>query len=274
MESYQCPDHEGLQVADLSVLHPVRRSANQGAFYHPQPSISSRISPEDLQQLPKVSQGKSQRKTTIGGLRQPTFWLALALAMVIIVAVVGGGLGGSLTVKSASHSSCPFPTTANQSADTGQSTPTSQAAPTNPSALTNATQALTNLSVPAPSTVVSVALDCPAIDGKSYTSGTGSNFKQRCNQDLNGGSPALGNNGLINGTISDIIGIVAYSFTDCIEACSTMNRFGYGPQCHGVSFDLRMEQRYEEQQCNCWLKNATGEGTENDTVAMATLVVT
>ena len=101
MASYQCLDHGGLEVADLSVLHPAKRPINQEDFSYPQPSISSRVGPEHLQQPPKVSQGKTQRKTTISGLRKPTFWLALALAVVIIVAAVGGGVGGSHAVKNA-----------------------------------------------------------------------------------------------------------------------------------------------------------------------------
>lgn len=40
-----------------------------------------------------------EKEKTICGVRRPTFWLTLALVIVIIAAGVGGGVGGTLAVK-------------------------------------------------------------------------------------------------------------------------------------------------------------------------------
>lgn len=41
----------------------------------------------------------SEKEKTICGVRRPTFWLTLALVIVIVAAGVGGGVGGTLAVK-------------------------------------------------------------------------------------------------------------------------------------------------------------------------------
>ena len=109
MAGYQRPDHEGLQisnweglqVSDHGDLHLGTPSANPEFFSQLQPSIAARVEAEHPRHHLKVKPDKSKRNTRIGGLRKPTFWLALALAVVIIVAAVVGGVLGSLAVKRA-----------------------------------------------------------------------------------------------------------------------------------------------------------------------------
>ena len=131
-----------------------------------------------------------------------------------------------------------------------------------------ATTTLTNLSVPAPSTIISVALDCPNLTGQSYVSATGHTFTQFCNHDYPNGSFAAGN----IGTIRDITGIIAYSMNDCMDACSTMNQLQYGPVCAGVTFNAAMSMTYASR-ANCFLKNATGPGTGGTMCASAKIIV-
>jgi hypothetical protein len=44
---------------------------------------------------------KENREAKICGLRRPTFWLLIVLAIVVIGAVVGGAVGGMLAVQNA-----------------------------------------------------------------------------------------------------------------------------------------------------------------------------
>lgn len=126
---------------------------------------------------------------------------------------------------------------------------------------------LTNFSVPAPSTVASVALDCPNLTGQSYISATNHTFTQSCNHDYLNGTSAAGN----VGTIHDIVGIIAYSMNDCMDACSTMNQLQYGLVCAGVTFNAAMSMMYAHR-ANCFLKNATGPGTECTMCASAKII--
>ena len=123
---------------------------------------------------------------------------------------------------------------------------------------------LTNLSVPAPNTVQSVYLDCPNPYSKTYTSGPGYKFSLQCGVNIAGLTPSD-----TSGTIKDITGIVAYSFSDCMEACAEMNDFNrvnHGPDnlCQGVTFSANMSQFYSDRRSNCYLKNITGPGLIQD----------
>lgn len=103
MARYQHPDHEGLQLSDHSGLHLVTSPVNHEVPYRPQPPPLARAGPEIHQHHPKVRPGKPPRNTQICGLRKPTFWLALALAVVVIVAAVVGGVRGSIAMNNASQ---------------------------------------------------------------------------------------------------------------------------------------------------------------------------
>lgn len=116
MAGYQHPDHEvlqvsnwaglhvsdceGLEVYDHGGLHLGTPSANPELFSQPEPLIAARVEAEHPQHHPKAKPDKSQRNTRIGGLRKPSFWLAFALGVVIIVAAVVGGVLGGLAKKS------------------------------------------------------------------------------------------------------------------------------------------------------------------------------
>jgi hypothetical protein len=93
------------------------------------------------------------------------------------------------------------------------------------SASATPTSGFTNLSVPAPSAVTSLFLDCPAISSTTYTASNSSNiFAITCSIDYVNGFP--GN--------KDITDIVAYSLQDCLQACSEL--VGNGIPCVGATF--------------------------------------
>lgn len=63
------------------------------------------------------------------------------------------------------------------------------------------------------------------------------------------------------GVVADIIGILAYSAQDCMEACSYLNQVngqrGLGTSCWGITFNQDMSRSYANLGANCWLKNGT-----------------
>lgn len=95
MAGYQFPGHDGLQH-----LTP---SAGLEVVYQPQPPVSADWQRREIEHQTESTPDRSPQTKRIAGLRKSTFWLVLALAVVTIVAVVGGGVGGSLAVKSASQ---------------------------------------------------------------------------------------------------------------------------------------------------------------------------
>ena len=128
---------------------------------------------------------------------------------------------------------------------------------------------------PAPSAVSSLFLDCPALNSQSYTNILfGDKYTQFCGQDFTGGLPAKG-----GGVIADIAGIIAYSASDCMDACSIVNnlsnRWKDGIQCQAISFSTDLHHASRSLGANCWLKNATiasgTQGNVNDHAVSATL---
>lgn len=96
-----------------------------------------------------------------------------------------------------------------------------------------------NYAVPRPtSTSDTVALDCPALNQKNYTTARNQNFLMSCNVGLSG---------------FDLVGIAAYIVDDCIEACSSMNAFNGTNVCTAITFNAAMYENWG-QHANCWLK--------------------
>lgn len=127
--------------------------------------------------------------------------------------------------------------------------PSSTAKPTN-----STPTALDNVSVPKPNDVNSLALDCPKIDSTTYISRIGQSFQFVCAMDYQGNSPAAQR----NGTVKDLVGLIAYSVDDCIEACSEMNEYLGG--CGAITLKADMSLSVKLFRANCWLKNTSGRG--------------
>jgi hypothetical protein len=100
----------------------------------------------------------------------------------------------------------------------------------------SSTSATANLYVPLPAKDVAfINITCPvsliSVTGKSFT----------CFKDKN-----------IRG--NDIIGIAAYSWQQCIDACSVMNSVNGKDQCKAAVLGSDLSHAYASNGANCWLK--------------------
>lgn len=59
--------------------------------------------------------------------------------------------------------------------------------------------------------------------------------------------------------IEDLVGILAYTFDDCVDACANMNRQtasnDAGRRCESVVFGWQLGREWEQHKANCWLKS-------------------
>ena len=91
MEALQTPASEGLQP--VSHIAKVEKESLLRT-----PSFVAAARPDS----PIIHTSTShQWQKTLCGLRIPTFFLALALAILIVLAAVGGGVGGSIAARNA-----------------------------------------------------------------------------------------------------------------------------------------------------------------------------
>lgn len=67
-------------------------------FYSDRPHTQEAVPPQYYHGSPEEEMKKER---TICGFAVATFWLSLALVLVVIVAAVGGGVGGSMAVNNA-----------------------------------------------------------------------------------------------------------------------------------------------------------------------------
>lgn len=97
MEVYNTqPDHAGLQTKlDSAGLQPAQTYGN--SQYLPQDALQAQ------QQQQYQGYGVEQPKHRICGLRRTTFWLVLVFAVVLVLAIVGGTVGGVLGSQKASN---------------------------------------------------------------------------------------------------------------------------------------------------------------------------
>ncbi|KAI0426676.1 hypothetical protein F5Y09DRAFT_318222 [Xylaria sp. FL1042] len=184
------------------------------------------------------------REQTICGVRRVTFLLSVALAVVIIAAAVGGGVGGSLAVQNA-KSTCMGDKNGDLTVIT--TTVTAPAATT-----TSATSTTGPLVVP---TGV-VKLDCPDLTNDIAISLGADSwvFTPACGTDYTG---------------SDFGAVIAYSFHDCLQACAAHNHFSGEDECTALTFAANQTQYIPSNYGNCWLKkgnpnrNPAAAGAEN-----------
>ena len=184
---------------------------------------------------------------TVIGLRRSTFLLVFALAVVIIAAAVGGGVGGSMAVSKAKrdclNGAGASPTHVSSGNNTGSASPSAS----NPSYLT------------LPSTTIAWGLPTPSVALPDCSRGTYStilapeSFAIHCNSDNPGG---------------DILWIVTSDLYLCIEACGAWNSQPGGSNnsvstpCQGVLWfpswsNGRTDgfETYNGSPVNCILKN-------------------
>lgn len=100
-----------------------------------------------------------------------------------------------------------------------------------------------------------------------------------CGVDMGNGLKDLDDSSKI---VADIVGIFAYSVTDCLYACANVNYFterykqdfdgGVMQSCKGVTWNYNMAASNESNHANCWLKNGTATGYQCNSCISGTLV--
>jgi hypothetical protein len=190
---------------------------------------------------------------TICGFPKVTFWLLAALIIAIVAAAVAAGVGGSI----ASSKSRQVQDLQNQLAALRSSS--SLSSPSSCSSASGSSSGLpATLIGPVATSVSHVALDCPAIDGKTYHSFAGPVFTTYCAANYENDGPSV--NG--SGTVKDIAALIAYSINDCMEMCvgynSGRNNYGSGETCAVVSFVANMSVWLSRYDGNCFLKSLVG----------------
>jgi hypothetical protein len=106
-----------------------------------------------------------------------------------------------------------------------------------------------------PSSIYNVTMDCDKLAKTTQRSGRQDKFSVFCRVDLLTG-PRIDSEGN-EFLLSDMVGLRAYRFQDCIDACSSTNALvnnkGTGKGCKSVTFFNYLSDSYE----NCWLKNGS-----------------
>ncbi|KAI3332493.1 hypothetical protein HD806DRAFT_480764 [Xylariaceae sp. AK1471] len=201
--------------------------------YHSiQPGLE--VAPEQIKPFDQT-QAYPAPERTIFGVRRATFFLSLALVIVILVAAVGGGVGGSVAVQNA-RSSC----ISDRAPVTVTTTITAAAA---------ATGAATSTTEPLVVPTGVVKLDCPGLtDDIAISLGADSwVFTPSCGTDYSG---------------SDFGAVIAYSFNDCLQACAAHNHFSGKDECTALTFKANQTLEIPKDYGNCWLKTGTPKGNK------------
>jgi hypothetical protein len=73
-------------------------------------------------------------------------------------------------------------------------------------------------------------------------------------------------------TVGNLVGIVAYTVQQCIDACSSMNNVTRSSTCVAVAINNALWFEYEKNGANCFLQNVTGPKMGNLGVTVAVLI--
>lgn len=109
------------------------------------------------------------------------------------------------------------------------------------------------------STVKDLDMDCEALRRDEQVTQRSEYFNVYCNVDLvSGGKQDASGNEVF---IGDLVGLVAYTLSDCLQACSLYNKqsgiIGRDDGCGAVTFCTAMQKYSLSAGGNCWLKNTT-----------------
>lgn len=102
-------------------------------------------------------------------------------------------------------------------------------------------------------------------DSVFTTRGGNASFDINCGVIYQEGLPAYDpttTSGPAVGTVRNVAALVAYTVSDCIEACAslndlTLNKIADSPKCQSITFISNLEGAVEAYDGNCFLKNAT-----------------
>ncbi|KAH7323592.1 hypothetical protein BKA65DRAFT_71369 [Rhexocercosporidium sp. MPI-PUGE-AT-0058] len=251
-EVFHPPPH-----SDLEVSAPGQHQVTVAdKFYSDQPQEA--VPPQYYHGSPE---GDRRKERTICGFRAATFFLSLALVLVILAAAIGGGVGGTMAVNNAksanSNSNGAAFTSTVISTYTTTATPVSGA-----SASGTATKTSTSASILSVPTSGTLALDCPNIDNTELrmTLIETSVFTVVCGRDYPGAK-------------NDIIAVTVYSLADCARACASYNRNSGSEICKGAAFKTDLLANVQVNFGNCWLKNNTNTPSSGSSNTLAALVL-
>src|ERR1700722_5107913 len=197
------------------------------------------------------------------GLRAPAFGLLVALATLVVVgAALGGGLGGALAGERSKNNNVMTVTQTITAANPATASPATTATPT--------AGGFTNLTIPAPSDVATLFLDCPNLNSTAYSTTDNEHFTFTCGVAYPGGFSAYS-----GGTIATLAGLIAYPPGDCAAACSTFTSYsvlyGNGTVCAAMTFNSELSTAFAAYGANCWLFNTTGPPQESSNSLSAVL---
>ncbi|KAK0644347.1 hypothetical protein B0T16DRAFT_417530 [Cercophora newfieldiana] len=242
----------GLEVVDEQYLRQFSSPTKQPYSAHPSEADSEHFYPHfsHLPPIPPMTPlPPAPAEQRILGLRRNTFILSAALVAVIIAAVIGGGVGGALSVKRA-ETRCqeygdPLSRRRSLSKRDSRLGPfRNQGFLNSPTATVTVTVVTTGAVgttiLPATATIAErvavptsgvLALDCPAVSGTTLGVDMAPDpevrFALQCGVDLVGSGP-------------DILAFTAYSLTDCLRACASLNRNNGSRECKGAVFSADM----------------------------------
>ncbi|KAI2628729.1 hypothetical protein GGR54DRAFT_636444 [Hypoxylon sp. NC1633] len=173
------------------------------------------------------------------GLTPLAFGILVSLATALIVsAAIGGGLGAAVL---ANERNSPVP-------DTVQTCATKA-----PPAQTPTPTPLVDYVLPEPSLIQSLHVDCPALNDTLVQDelDAGARYRVRCGTSIVGQSET-----------SVVASLAAYSFQDCLRACSLANQWAGAGAGVGSSACVAVTWCQAMSFCgldrwNCWLRNAT-----------------
>lgn len=147
------------------------------------------------------------------------------------------------------------------------------ACPSSASAPTTSDGLLLDYTAPSAAQISNIKVDCTKLSASVQISQFKEKFVVQCGMDYPGGIYSDSNNSN-RFRLEDMGSLRAYSFQDCIDACSSTSRNAYivdsGARCMSVTFGKVMKGANS----NCWLKNATqiaGQGTADDGYVSARL---
>ena len=137
-----------------------------------------------------------------------------------------------------------------------------------------ATSNIQNFVVASPQDIGTLASDCP--DLTTFTTSNlniNEEFDVTCGVDYGNSGPAVG-----GGVVADIVGIVAYTADDCMEACAELNNFNnkwqYGVKCLGITWSSNLSSAWASLGANCWLKNGTAVNPQSSPSDISASVIT
>ena len=108
-------------------------------------------------------------------------------------------------------------------------------------------------------TDILLPLDCDGLEDNmtvTYNRGDTAVYNLKCNMDTPYGDMAV---------------FLAYSLSDCLQACSTYNWYHANQDCKGAVFFSNMQAARIAHDGNCWLKSELGDGYGKSNFVIGTL---